>query len=416
MRRSESRIGTLIVAACFCTVVACGPAGDRGGAETAPSAHSGDGRVFSSDEDFLADYWLRPIPPQGPVPDGWSSLEASLRPADCGMCHPSQYADWRTTLHAGAYSPGLSGQSVNWEVGAFGTVRSCLVCHAPLSEQSALLPSGTEWLANPDYQAELRDEGLVCAACHVRGSRRHGPPRLDGSVDVAPPGTPHGGATRSTFFEDARFCSGCHQFGPGGAAPNGKPLENTYAEWQASRFATEGVVCQTCHMPGRRHLWRGIHDAEMVLSGVTIEWLANGGEIGLRITNSGTGHHFPTYATPEVVVSLQLLDADSQPIADGRTEHRIARRIAFRGGAWIEMSDTRLPVDSSTIVSAPITSEIKHAHGTVVVRPDAFYAGVFEGLLAGMLTDTSRVLLTEARRRAQTSQFAIFDETIAVPY
>ena len=32
----------------------------------------------------------------------------------------------------------------------------------------------------------------------------------------------------------------------------------------ASRHAREGRACQACHMPERRHLWRGIHDPEMV--------------------------------------------------------------------------------------------------------------------------------------------------------
>jgi hypothetical protein len=382
------------------------------GAVAAGAVGHSDDRVFGTLQDFVEEYWVRPIPPQGDPPASWSDLEASLRPEECAACHPVQFEDWRTTVHSGAYSPGLAGQLVNWEESSFGTVQSCLVCHAPLSEQSAHLAVGEGWEPNPAYDEDLRNHGLTCAACHVRGNRRHGPPRRDGSVEPSPEGSPHGGVARTEFFEDSRFCAGCHQFGPGGAAPNGKPLENTYVEWESSRYAAEGVGCQTCHMPDRKHLWRGIHDPEMVRSGLTIEWAAEGGEAGLRITNTGTGHFFPTYATPEVLVRIVLLDENRRPIDGTMVEHSIARRIAYQGGAWVELSDTRLAPDSAVVVSVPIAEGAGHARAEISVQPDAFYREVFESLLAGLLSDTSSALLGEARRRADVSPFILFDETV----
>ena len=396
---------------------AADPADDHrmaGAVASNPDAQAED-RVFETFQDFVDGYWMRPVPPQGEPPASWSDLEASLLPEDCGACHPAQYADWQTTVHSAAYSPGLSGQLVNWEESAFGTVQSCLVCHAPLSEQSARLPSEGEWVPNPAYDATLRDHGIACASCHVRGNRRHGPPTPDGSVDSSPEGSPHGGAVRTEFFEDSRFCAGCHQFGPGGAAPNGKPLENTYVEWENSRYPDEGVSCQTCHMPDRQHLWRGIHDRGMVRSGVTIEWLQGAGdanEVGLRISNTGTGHRFPTYATPEVHVRIEFLDDELRPIAGAAVEHTIARRIGYQGGAWVEFSDTRLAPDSSVVVSAAPARGARHARAEISVQPDAFYQAVFETLLSGMLSDTSRAVLGEARQAAETSAFKIFDETM----
>jgi len=47
--------------------------------------------------------------------------------------------------------------------------------------------------------------------------------------------------TRTPAFLSSEFCQSCHQFAPDGLALNGKLLENTYAEWKASRFAPEGV-------------------------------------------------------------------------------------------------------------------------------------------------------------------------------
>jgi hypothetical protein len=37
-------------------------------------------------------------------------LEQSLKPEDCGQCHSDQFEQWRTSLHARAFSPGLVGQ------------------------------------------------------------------------------------------------------------------------------------------------------------------------------------------------------------------------------------------------------------------------------------------------------------------
>jgi hypothetical protein len=393
----------------------CGEPGDAGGDAAATGLPSADERTFVTPEDFLGRYWVRPIPPQGRAPDEFSPLEASLHPAACGTCHPNQYADWQTTVHAGAYSPGLSGQLVNWEEGSFQRVRACLVCHTPLSEQSARLPvADGGFAANPDFEPELRDHGLVCAGCHERGQARYGPPRRDGSIEPSPPNSPHGGVTRTSYFEDSRFCAGCHQFEA--PAPNGKSIQNTYTEWQNSRYASAGVTCQSCHMPDQRHLWRGIHDPEMVRSGITIEWVRQVGagapEIGLRVTNRGTGHAFPTYVTPEVGIQLQLLDADRRPLDEGLRELVIARRVVSRNGVWVELSDTRLLPDSSATVTVAEKEAARFVRGSVVVRPDAFYLGLFQSLLAGSLSDTSRALLRQAKEKAAASPFSVFEETV----
>ncbi len=85
-------------------------------------------------------------------------------------------------------------------------------------------------------------------------------------------------------------------------------LENTWAEWAASPQAREGETCQSCHMPDRRHLWRGIHDPEMVRGAVPVELVPVRATAGradgeLRIRSEGVGHAFPTYTTPRVCAS-----------------------------------------------------------------------------------------------------------------
>jgi len=356
------------------------------------------------------------VPLQGPPPDGFTAVEASLRPDDCGSCHVAQFEEWRTTVHAGAFSPGLEGQLV--EMREYGEVRSCLACHAPLGEQSARVPDGSgDLVTNPFYDPELQRRGLTCGACHVRGWRRYGPPRRDGSAPASPGGAPHGGAVRTPFFEDARFCAGCHQFSQ--PAPNGKPLQNTHVEWEASRYVAAGIGCQTCHMPDRRHVWRGIHDSATVQGGVTIAWFRPDGAdgvVGLRITNTGVGHRFPTYVTPKVRVRIELLDAAGQRIAGAAAEDVIGRDVRSTRAGWVEDRDTRLAPDSSFTVVTATPDAARRARGRVTVFPDGFYNELFTALLTRAdRNDTSRALLTEALRRTDESAFVLFDETIPLP-
>src|SRR6185503_19341518 len=206
------------------------------------------------------------------------------------------------------------------------------------AEQSPLTRTRTGIVPNRAFDAALHERGVVCAACHVRGHQRFGPPRRDGSLASATPRAKlaHRGVVRTPAFLSSEFCRSCHQFTPKGFALNGKLLQNTYAEWQASRFAREGVQCQDCHMPDRRHLWRGIHDPAMVASGLEITVtpeaprLTVGQEftVTLDVRNTRVGHAFPTYVTPRVLLRGELLDA-SGPVAGSRREVVIAREVAL---------------------------------------------------------------------------------------
>jgi nitrate/TMAO reductase-like tetraheme cytochrome c subunit len=376
-------------------------------------AACGDAPAFSSLDSFVAEYWIRPVPAQGPAPVEWPELEASLHPESCGSCHTQKLADWSTTIHAGAYSPGLSGQLVNWERTAPETVRGCLACHAPLAEQSAWTAGADGSLSpNPVFDPALRDRGITCAACHLRGRKRYGPLPRDGVAVTSGEDAPHDGATRTEYFSDSRFCAGCHQFEA--PAPAGKSIQNTYEEWRTSRWADEGVSCQDCHMPDRRHLWRGIHDPEMVRSALSIEWQAGPG-VGIRVRNSGAGHHFPTYVTPEVVVQISQLDAEKIALDDGSASWIIARKVENRSGVWVELSDTRIGVDEAVSFEVASLPGARFARATISVRPDAVYSSVFAQFLMGSLPDTSRVLLSKAAGIAGSSPFVIFDQTVPIP-
>jgi Cytochrome c554 and c-prime len=372
-------------------------------------------------QDFLRSHWRLPLAPQGAPPARYSPVEASLNPEACGTCHPTQYADWRESTHAAATGPGVEGQLVEMLQRDPQSAIGCLVCHGPLAEQAPLIVRDGELRQNPDYDAALRGKGVPCAACHVRGHQRFGPPRRDGSLASAAPREtlPHNGVTRTPAFLKAEFCGSCHQFAPGGFALNGKLLENTYNEWKASRFAREGVHCQDCHMPERRHRWRGIHDADMVRSGLTIT--APGGAaryrpgdvavVTLRVTSTRIGHAFPTYVTPRVVLSGELVDEAGLAIAGTRQEKIVGREVTLDLSR--EVFDTRLRPGGSAV----LTFRVKvpragiRARLAVVVEPDAFYVGFFETLLrqgAGAGEPDIRKALDAARR----SPFIVFEREI----
>lgn len=211
----------------------------------------------------------------------WGALAQTLRPAGCGVCHPAQHADWKGSRHAQAMSAGLRAQLL-------GDNR----CYAPLAEQR---PVVRDRAVGAQYRDDLRAAGLICASCHVRHGKVLGPPlrsSTPSATAVAPAGgLPHGGCIANEAFSDSRFCANCHQFAPGIGVIAGLPLGDTYAEWQDTTFARQGISCQGCHMPDRRHLWRGIYDPEMTASGPEVELTRSAGrEVRFTATSVRVGH------------------------------------------------------------------------------------------------------------------------------
>jgi hypothetical protein len=328
---------------------------------------------------FLKHHWAYPISPQGTAPRTYSPLEASLNPDSCGSCHTKQYEGWRKSRHAYAMGPGVLGQLLDMSTGAKGEVQDCLRCHAPLAEQTKSL---SMQLQGKEQKSALHKRGLVCAACHVRHNVRFGPPPAKPTSTHA-----HGGFVVSTAFENGRFCATCHQFGKDGYSLNGKPLENTYTEWQNSNYAKRGIQCQGCHMPNRLHLWRGIHDPEMSAQGVTITPEAPIEENGmlhavLKVANTGTGHDFPTYVTPRVIVEIYQQGKNGKLIEGTLREAIVGRQVS--ADLSMEIADARLApgkemrLDYSVARNVGTTSLVMR----VRVEPDHFYTGLYRSLLA----------------------------------
>lgn len=264
--------------------------------------------------------YARPIPYQR-VPTGLESLRAE----SCGTCHREIYEEWKTSIHAHAYDDPFF--QAYWR--RDGNIWVCLNCHTPLENQQPTLikdiPRDRVEKAvqepNPHYDREYQKESVTCAACHVRDGTILGP--FEDSVAPHP-------VQFDPAFRTTQVCYRCHsvvsgpfqfyRFGPCG----------TYAEYEGEYFMKEkGMICQSCHMPevtrpaaeggpirqGRRHLWRGGHDPEMVKQAVAVQVQADpptpvpGENVTFTLTliNAGAGHKIPTgdpdrYFTVEFVV------------------------------------------------------------------------------------------------------------------
>lgn len=260
-------------------------------------------------------------------------------------------------------------------------------CHAPRAEQQS------EWFARA---LTARLSGVDCAACHVRAGARLGPKTVEP--------TPHGQVEANALFKRSEFCQSCHQFGLEGLALNGKPIENTYEEWRASRYARDNVTCQGCHMPGGRHEFRGIHDPDMTRQGLAVRAIREHARIRLTATNAGAGHHLPTYTTP--LIRFEISGGNK------RREHVLRRELAWNARTGLrEVSDTRLAAGESVSIALDLPAR---ASGHIVVTVDPgydYHARIFPDLLASLgatLSQPGRAMLQSAWKAARDRVYVLY--------
>ncbi len=367
---------------------------------------------------------------QGDAPAALAPAAASLSSRQCARCHAKQVREWTGSIHAAAASPGLLAQVARLTDGA--KVESCMRCHAPLAEQQPVTRPAQEragaaetgadartYRASPFLDDELRDEGLTCAACHLRGWTRHGPTAVADSL-LPLDGYP---TAPLALYERSDFCLPCHQLEPR-AAIDGRPLLDTYREWLAGPYMRRGVQCQHCHMPNREHTFKGIHDPDTFRQGIAVAAITRRGATGVvsvraRIRNVGAGHYLPTTPTPAVWLRVELVDDRGLAIAGAAAEQRIGRQLRQRAGAWEIVEDTRIPPGETREVAGAWqrgrVAEATAVRVTVEVHPDDYYEGLHAARLkARGLSDEVRAGFAEALERARSSYYVAYDETFAI--
>jgi len=309
--------------------------------------------------------------------------------------------EWQASLHAAAASPGLFAQL---DSGMQDT--KCRRCHTPLAEQQ---PGSV-------FDDALRTEGVTCAACHVRGWTRHGPPRVAPGL-LASPGYP---LAELALYERGDFCLPCHQLPPRNAVA-GKPLLNTYKEWLEGPYMRRGIQCQHCHMPNREHRWLGVHDRDTFRQGLRVDVTAHrdahGVTLAAELHNVGAGHYLPTTPTPAAWVKLELLDAHGAAIEGAHAEVRIGRDVYY-DGTWHERADTRIPPGETRSIarawSGGRTAEARTARVTVEVHPDDYYEGFYAARLAEKLVPAVRAQYEQALARARSTHFLAEQRDVAL--
>ena len=133
----------------------------------------------------------------------------------------------------------------------------------------------------------------------------------------------------------------------------------------------------------------------------------------MTLTNSGTGHAFPTYIVPEVWMRIEALNEYGG--ATLLAERLIGRRVTLEDGTWRELGDTRLAQDASATLThdgnlPPGTVAVA---GSVIVRPDAYHERSLAGHLAATASDESRRQYEHALAEMRQSAYVLFREVRA---
>lgn len=352
-------------------------------------------RTEKANADFLALHWQQPIQAILPTTTN-EQVSATFTPNACAVCHPQKFDDWQHSLHADAMSVGVMVQlqmlSPKMLAKHYLNDKGCMHCHAPTQRQQQslvnTLTSNVEHDAGNSAKNNLHQQGVICIACHVRDEHWFGP---DTSVlkklntENSLRSRKHD-LQRHSAFQSTQFCANCHQFKVDGPSLAGKLIQNTYNEWQASDFEKQGVSCQHCHMPNKRHLFKGIHDKEMVLSGLTItsELITKRKQIAayLTVKNTGVGHHFPTYVTPRVILRAFQVTANGDMLEQSLLEYEIMRAVSL--DLSDEYFDSRLAAGEEYRFDYQ-QSRVAGAEQlifTITVEPDYFYQQFFTEMLS----------------------------------
>ncbi len=212
---------------------------------------------------------------------------------ECRACHEELFDEWDASHHRLAYeNPEVRRLSDDFRN------KECQACHLPR-------PIAETGLLNRTLPRFTRpSEGVDCLTCHLDGSGRIAGLRASdqGCAPVA-----------NADLLSVRGCETCHN------------QHKTTDQWRASSYARDGITCNACHMPqvtradgslGRKHVFEGCHELDMLRSAATFRARREAGEVVVETTNSGAGHNFPTEERHRAVdVLVRFVDAAGQASA-----------------------------------------------------------------------------------------------------
>ena len=309
-------------------------------------------------------YVFKRLDPKQPLvgnlgpPEGLVSLTAE----SCGNCHNEIYAEWKTTMHAQAWTDPLF-QS-DWA--DLDKPYMCTYCHTPVGQQRELIVKGLKDISpviakgdkNPDFDPKLQQEGVTCVACHLRDGKIRSP------FPIEEADAPH-----AVVYEPAQgtqeTCRYCHYIEQRNFTKLKRPLIDTFNEWEEYKKKGGTKMCLECHMPaierptvpngpirkGRQHIFRGGHNKEFLRSEALEVKVSTATRVGddlkgtLTVFNK-TGHRFPTGEPARIAeFTMEALDKDGKVLATSAIQ-RIERVVDEHG--FIETTDNTLAPHADT--------------------------------------------------------------------
>jgi hypothetical protein len=180
--------------------------------------------------------WENAIPNQN-IPKGLSSLSSK----NCGQCHTEHYKEWCVSTHAQAWTD-LQFQA---ELKKPSSPYLCINCHIPLANQQEFLIHGLKGgdiyqpvkTKNPAFDANLQQEGINCASCHVRDGKIIGSQGLNTA--------PHP-IKKDPQALSEQLCISCHN-ASAVVTPELVCTFQTGDEWKAGPFYGK-KNCVSCHL------------------------------------------------------------------------------------------------------------------------------------------------------------------------
>ncbi len=292
----------------------------------------------------------------------WISPLAGASDKACGNCHPMILPQWEANAHGQAVSnprffslyngtdiSGTTPIGPGYLNDFPGTAGNCANCHAPGSAVDGYLTTDMNTIR------DIVTAGIHCDFCHKVGDVYLDP--IGGTVHPNAPGVRSQQVLRppagdNIFFgpyddipdpdtylpltTQSQYCAPCHQFSFWGT-----PIYESYEEWLASPYATEGITCQSCHMPPTGENYFALpevgglpHPPESIpshlqLGAASISFLQEtvsmkvsthqiNGQIHIKveITNTGAGHHVPTdHPGRHLILTVKPMNENGQPLA-----------------------------------------------------------------------------------------------------
>jgi hypothetical protein len=137
-------------------------------------------------------------------------------------------------------------------------------------------------------------------------------------------------------------------------------------------------------------------------------------EATLTLTNSAVGHYFPTYVTPKVVLTIELVDSSGNSIPGTARRQAVGREVTLDISE--ELYDTRIPPSSSHTFqySQSLDRSGLSLHAKVTVYPDEFYRRFYEAKLEGSLSGTEKRMLSAALEATRKSPYIVFERVISL--